>query len=71
MNTTRFKVSFFVLLFSLAVNFLHACGGNMSIAGTRNAWVDNFVCLCVLKNKSCAKQWMVEETTTLIKGFCN
>jgi hypothetical protein len=27
--------------------------------------------LCVLKNKSCAKQWMVEETTTLIKGFCN
>ncbi len=70
-NTTSFRVSFFVLLFSLAINFLHACDGNMSIDAARNAWVGNFVCLCVMENKSCAKRWMVEGATTFKKGLRN
>jgi hypothetical protein len=39
----------------------------MSITTTRNAWVGNSVCLCVMENKSCAKQWMVEGATALKK----
>jgi hypothetical protein len=71
-NTIGFRVSFFfVLLFSLAVNFLHACGGNMSIVAARNAWVGNFVCLCVMENMSCAEQWMVEGVIASKKGLCN
>jgi hypothetical protein len=58
-------------LFSLAINFLHACGGNMSIVVARNAWVGNFVCLCVMENRSYTKQWIVEGMTTLKKGLHN
>jgi len=36
----------FVLLFSLAVTFLHSCSGNFSITAARNAWVGYYVCLC-------------------------
>ncbi len=71
MNTTGFKVLFFVLLFSLAVNFLHARGGNMSIFVARNAWVGNFICLCVMENRNCAERWMVEGATALKKSLCN
>jgi hypothetical protein len=46
-NTTDFRVSFLKKLSSLAVNFLHVCGGNISITAARNAWVGNFVCCCV------------------------
>ncbi len=72
MNTTSFRVFFFfVLLFTLTVNFLHACGGNMSIAFARNAWVGNFVYLCVMENMSCVERWMVEGKIALKKGLCN
>jgi len=67
-NTTCFKVLF---LFYLAINFLHACGMNMSIAIARNAWIGNFVCLCVMENRSCVEQWMVEGMTALKKGLHN
>jgi hypothetical protein len=71
-NTTGFRVSFFfVLLFSLVVNFLHVGGRNMSVVAARNAWVSNFVCLCVMENRSSAERWMVEGATTLKKGLCN
>jgi hypothetical protein len=42
---------------------------NMSITATRNAWVGNFVCLCVMENKSYTKGWMVEGAIALKKGF--
>jgi hypothetical protein len=43
----------------------------MSITATRNAWVGNSVYLCVMKNRSCAKQWMVEGVIALNKGLRN
>jgi hypothetical protein len=43
----------------------------MSIAATRNAWVGNFVCFCVMENKSYAEQWIVEGVTALKKGLHN
>jgi hypothetical protein len=49
-NATAFRVSFFVLLFSLAITFLHSCGGNISIIVVRNAWVGYFVYLCVMED---------------------
>jgi hypothetical protein len=58
-------------LFSLAINFLHACGKNMSIVAARNTWACNFVYLCVMENKSCAEQWMVEGAIALKKGLRN
>jgi hypothetical protein len=40
------------------------------IAATRNAWVGDLVCLCVMKNnRSCAERWMVERVTTLKKVY--
>jgi hypothetical protein len=68
-NKTCFRVLCF--LFSLAVNFLHACGRNMSIVAARIAWVGNFVCLCIMENKSYVKRWMVEGAIALKKGLCN
>jgi hypothetical protein len=38
-----------------------------SIFATRNAWVGNFVCWCVMEDRSCTEQWMVEGATALIK----
>jgi hypothetical protein len=58
---------FFVLLLSLAVTFLHSYGGNISITATRKTWVGYFVCLCVMEDRSCAAQWMVEGASTLKK----
>jgi hypothetical protein len=43
----------------------------MSIVVARNAWVGNFVCLCVMENMSCAEQWMVEGVIASKKGLCN
>ncbi len=65
----RFR--FFVWLFSIAGNFLHACGGNYSVAAARNAWVGNLVCLCVMENRSCIELWMVVGATALKKGLHN
>jgi hypothetical protein len=38
-----------------------------SITTARNAWVGDFVCLCVMENRSCAEQWMVEGLIALKK----
>jgi len=43
----------------------------MSIAFARNAWVGNFVYLCVMENMSCVERWMVEGKIALKKGLCN
>jgi hypothetical protein len=64
-NTTCFFRVLFVLLFSLAVIFLHSYGGNFSIIATRNAWVGYFVYLCVVEDRNCIVRWMVEEGTAL------
>jgi hypothetical protein len=61
------RFCFFVLLFSLAITFLHSCNGNMSITAARNAWVGYSICLCVMEDKSCIVQWMVEEAIALKK----
>jgi hypothetical protein len=58
-------------LFSLAVTFLHSCGGNFSITIARNAWVGYSVYLCVMEDKNCTAQWMVEGTTELKKVLRN
>jgi hypothetical protein len=41
--------------------------GILSTIVARNAWINNYVCLCVMEAKSCVEQWMVEEATTLKK----
>jgi len=38
-----------------------------SIYVIRNAWLGDLVCLCVMEDKSCAKQWLVEGATALKK----
>jgi len=38
-----------------------------SISTARNAWVGDLVCLCVMEDRSCVKQWMVEGTIALKK----
>jgi hypothetical protein len=43
----------------------------MSIVAARNAWVGNFVYLCVMENMSYVERWMVEGETTLKKGVHN
>jgi hypothetical protein len=43
----------------------------MSIAIARNAWVNNFVCLCVMENMSYAESWMVEVVIALKEGLRN
>ncbi len=35
----------------------------------RVAWVGNLVCLCVMEDRSCAKQWMVEGAIALKKIY--
>ncbi len=52
-NTTIVVGFHFVLLFSLAVTFLHSYGGNFSITAARNTWVGYSICLCVMEVKSC------------------
>jgi hypothetical protein len=65
------RFHFFVWLLLIAINFLRACDKNYSIAATRNAWVANLACLCVIENRSYVKRWMVEGATTLKKGLRN
>jgi hypothetical protein len=43
----------------------------MSIATARNAWVGDFVCLCVMEKKSCTEGWMLEEAVALKKALRN
>ncbi len=38
-----------------------------TIVVATNAWVSDLVCLCVMVNMSCVKQWMVEEAIALKK----
>jgi hypothetical protein len=40
---------------------------NISITVGRNAWVDYFVCLCVMEDRNCTARWVVEGTFTLKK----
>jgi len=68
-NTMGFRVSF--SLFSLVINLLHASSGNMSIIVARNAWVNNFICLCVMENRNYVEWWMVEATIALKEGLRN
>jgi len=39
----------------------------MSIINARNAWVGNYDCLCVMEDKNCTEQWMVEEVIAMKK----
>jgi len=58
----------FVFLFLVVVNFLHANGGNYSVATTRNAWVGSLVCLCY-QEQIYTKLWMVEGAVALNGGL--
>jgi hypothetical protein len=51
----------------MAVNFCAFAAYTHSISAARNAWFGDFVCLCVMEDRSCAKQWMVEGATALMK----
>ncbi len=51
----------------MAVNFCALVAKTYSISVARNAWVGDLVCLCVMEERSCAEQWMVEGATTLKK----
>jgi hypothetical protein len=51
----------------MVVNSLRAYNKNYSITAARNAWVGDFVYLCVMENKSCVEQWMVEGAIALKK----
>jgi len=51
----------------MVAKFLCAYDGNYFIATTRNAWVGNLVCLCVMENRSYTEQWMVEGAIVLKK----
>jgi hypothetical protein len=35
------------------------------IFGTRNAWVGDLICLCVMEDRKCAVKWMAEGATAL------
>jgi len=39
------------------------------ISAARNAWVGNLACLCVMEDRSCVEQWMVEGAITLKKVY--
>jgi hypothetical protein len=62
-----FRVLSFLLLLSMAVNFCTLSTKIHFISATRNAWVGDLVCLCVMEDRSCAEQWMVEGVTPLKK----
>jgi hypothetical protein len=49
----------------MVVNFYVLVAEIHFIFATRNAWVGDLVCLCVMEDKSCVEQWMVEGATTL------
>jgi hypothetical protein len=51
----------------MVVNFLRACNENLSISTARNACVGDLVCLCVMENKVCVEQWILEGATALKK----
>jgi len=51
----------------MAINFCVLAVNTHSISTTRNAWVDDLVCLCVMEDRSCVEQWMVEGATALKK----
>jgi hypothetical protein len=51
----------------MAVNFCAFVVDTHSISAARNAWVGKLVCLCVMEDRSCVEQWMVEEATALMK----
>jgi hypothetical protein len=55
----------------MAVNFLHANNGNYFIDAAKNAWVGNFVCLCVMEKMICIELWMVEGVIALKRGLRN
>jgi hypothetical protein len=51
----------------MVVNFCAFATDTHSISIARNAWVGDLVCLRVMEDRSCTKQWMVEGATTLMK----
>jgi hypothetical protein len=51
----------------MAINFCTLAADTHSISTTRNAWVGDLICLCVMEDRSCAEKWMVEGTTALKK----
>jgi hypothetical protein len=51
----------------MIVNFCAFAVDTYSISIVRNAWVGDVVCLCVMEDRSCVEQWMVEGATALIK----
>ncbi len=51
----------------MAVNFCAFAVDTHSISIARNAWVGKLVCLCVMEDRSCTEQWMVEGAIALLK----
>jgi hypothetical protein len=51
----------------MVVNFCVLVVETYSIYVIRNAWLGDLVCLCVMEDKSCAEQWLVEGVTALKK----
>jgi hypothetical protein len=51
----------------MVVNFCAFATDTHFVSIARNAWVSNFVCLCVMEDRSCAEQWMVEGAIALMK----
>jgi len=51
----------------MAINFCALAAETHPIFATRNAWVGDFVRLCVMEDRSCAEQWMVEGPNALKK----
>ncbi len=67
-NAIGFRLSFFCLII-VNGHQLFARFWRKLIVVARNAWVCDFVRLCVMENRSCAKQWMVEGVIAL-KEIC-
>jgi hypothetical protein len=53
----------------MAINFYTFMVETHSISTTRNAWVGDLVCLCVMEDMSYIKQWMVEGATDVLPSF--
>jgi hypothetical protein len=51
----------------MVINFWALAAKTHYIFVARNAWVSDLVCLCVMEDMNCAKQWMVERTSALKK----
>jgi hypothetical protein len=51
----------------MAVNFCTLVAKTHFISTIRNAGVSDLVCLCVTKDRSCTKQWMVEGAIAMKK----